>query len=158
MSEDYKKYLSELKLSDIKNIARSYISHVKFSYSNAKKSDVINHLLSHTKRENGVIKVIETRIGTSFTKIPKSKVINLINKDTTSKNEKSIIEKGIARNIGAVKGKIFKLETERDEKVKIDADNLRKKYTNDIKKYNDELNELYIDRKELSSLRSKIKK
>ena len=94
--EEYKKYLKSKKVVELKNIARSYIKHVKFAFTGVKKGELINHLLKHTMLEDGKIKVIDSDVPVKVLIKGKDEdaVKKMIEKvDITNIKEKTKIEK-----------------------------------------------------------------
>jgi hypothetical protein len=140
--EEYKKYLKSKKVVELKNIARSYIKHVKFAFTGVKKGELINHLLKHTMLEDGKIKVIDSDVPVKVLIKGKDEdaVKKMIEKvDITNIKEKTKIEKLLKGQRGGFRGLINKYETERDELIREDEDNLRKKHTKAIEDYNKQI-------------------
>jgi len=91
--EDYKTYLSKLKLQELKALVMSLKNHFKFSMVGKKKDDFIEYILKYTKMEDGVIKLLEEEI----------KVINNLKKKKVSPQDQLIY-------IFKLKGRITKLK------------------------------------------------
>jgi len=141
--EEYKKFLKSKKVVELKNIARSYIKHVKFAFSGAKKNELINHLLKHTMLEDGKIKVIQSDIPIKVLIRGKDEdaVRKQINISEMDLREKEKLQRLLYGQRGGFNGKIQRLISERDELIKEDEDNLRKKHTKEIEDYNKQIEE-----------------
>jgi hypothetical protein len=137
--EEYENFLKSKKIVELKNIARSYIKHIKFAYTKVKKADLIKHLLKHTMLQDGQIKVIESVVPVKVLIKGRSEdnVKKLIDEtDLTNVKDKTKVEKLLRGQRGAFKGRINKFETERDELIREDEDNLRKKHDKAIEQKN----------------------
>jgi len=143
--EEYKTYLQSLSRKELQDIARAYMAHVEFKYTEIKKNDIIDHLLKHTERVNDVIKIKEYIINTDdiIKGVPISQIKKKLEKDNLSESEKKRIRKLLT--LSGFDGKINLYETERDDLLNIDKDNLRKKYTKEIT----ELNKKILDTKNI---------
>jgi hypothetical protein len=158
--EEYENFLKSKKIVELKNIARSYIKHIKFAYTKVKKADLIKHLLKHTMLEDGEIKVIESGIPVKVLIKGKSEdsVKKMIDEtDLTNVKDKTKVEKLLRGQRGAFKGRINKFETERDELIREDEDNLRKKYTKEIEQYNKQIQETKKQLKVVNALINDLK-
>jgi len=159
--EEYENFLKSKKIVELKNIARSYIKHIKFAYTKVKKADLIKHLLKHTMLQDGQIKVIESVVPVKVLIKGKSEdsVKKMIDEtDLTNVKDKTKVEKLLRGQRGAFKGRINKFETERDELIREDEDNLRKKYTKEIEEYNKQIEETKKQLKVVNALINDLKK
>lgn len=153
--EEYKKYLKSKKVVELKNIARSYIKHVKFAFTRVKKGELIDHLLKHTIMEDGKIRVIDNNVPVKV--LIKDKDEDTVKKmidevDVKNIKDKTKVEKLLRGQRGAFRGRINKFETERDELIREDEDNLRKKHTKAIEDYNKQIKDTQKQLKVVSAL------
>jgi len=158
--EEYENFLKSKKIVELKNIARSYIKHIKFAYTKVKKADLIKHLLKHTMLQDGQIKVIESVVPVKVLIKGKSEdsVKKMIDEtDLTNVKDKTKVEKLLRGQRGAFKGRINKFETERDELIREDEDNLRKKHDKAIEQYNKQIQETKKQLKVVNALINDLK-
>jgi hypothetical protein len=158
--EQYENFLKSKKIVELKNIARSYIKHIKFAYTKVKKADLIKHLLKHTMLQDGEIKVIESVVPVKVLIKGKSEdsVKKMIDEtDLTNVKDKTKVEKLLRGQRGAFKGRINKFETERDELIREDEDNLRKKHDKAIEQYNKQIQETKKQLKVVNALINDLK-
>lgn len=158
--EEYENFLKSKKIVELKNIARSYIKHIKFAYTKVKKADLIKHLLKHTMLQDGEIKVIESVVPVKVLIKGKSEdsVKKMIDEtDLTNVKDKTKVEKLLRGQRGAFKGRINKFETERDELIREDEDNLRKKHDKAIEEYNKQIQETKKQLKVVNALINDLK-
>ena len=158
--EEYENFLKSKKIVELKNIARSYIKHIKFAYTKVKKADLIKHLLKHTMLQDGEIKVIESVVPVKVLIKGKSEdsVKKMIDEtDLTNVKDKTKVEKLLRGQRGAFKGRINKFETERDELIREDEDNLRKKHDKAIEQYNKQIQETKKQLKVVNALINDLK-
>ena len=158
--EEYENFLKSKKIVELKNIARSYIKHIKFAYTKVKKADLIKHLLKHTILQDGEIKVIESVVPVKVLIKGKSEdsVKKMIDEtDLTNVKDKTKVEKLLRGQRGAFKGRINKFETERDELIREDEDNLRKKHDKAIEQYNKQIEETKKQLKVVNALINDLK-
>jgi hypothetical protein len=132
--EEYKKYLKSKKVVELKNIARSYIKHIKFAFTRVKKSELIEHLLKHTMMEDGMIKVIDSNVPVKV--LIKGKDEDSVKKQIETSDMKMIerdrLERLLFGQKGTFLGRIQRIQKEVDELIREDEDNLKKKYTKEI--------------------------
>jgi esterase/lipase len=110
--------------------------------------------------EDGEIKVIESGIPVKVLIKGKSEdsVKKMIDEtDLTNVKDKTKVEKLLRGQRGAFKGRINKFETERDELIREDEDNLRKKYTKEIEQYNKQIQETKKQLKVVNALINDLK-
>jgi hypothetical protein len=134
MEQDYEKFLKSKKVVELKNIARSYIKHIKFTYTRATKAVLINHLLRHTMMEDGEIKVVDSVVPVKV--LIKGKNEDSIKKQIETSDLKMIerdrLERLLFGQKGTFLGRIQRIQKEVEELVRQDEDNLKKKYTKEI--------------------------
>ena len=133
--EDYKKFLKSKKVVELKSIARSYIKSIKFTYTRAKKMDLVNHLLKHTMMEDGEIKVIDSVVPVPVLIRGKDEdsVRKMIEEGALELRDKERIRNLLYGQKGTFSGRIFRLQNEIDEYVKDDKDNVKKIHKEHIK-------------------------
>ena len=161
MEEDYEKFLKSKKVVELKNIARSYIKHIKFAFTGVKKGELVNHLLKHTMMEDGEIKVIDSVVPVKV--LIKGKDEDSVKKmidnvDITNSKDKMKIEKLLTGQRGGFRGLINKFETERNEFIREDEDNLRKVHTEHIMQLNKKIEETKKKLKVVNALIIDLKK
>jgi hypothetical protein len=135
MEEDYEKFLKSKKVVELKNIARSYIKHIKFAFTGVKKDELIKHLLKHTMLEDGQIKVVDSVVPVKVLIKGRSEdnVKKLIDESDFEIRDREKIRNLLLGQRGQFSGRISRLQTEIDEFVKDDKDNLKKIHTEHIK-------------------------
>jgi hypothetical protein len=141
--EDYEKFLKSKKVVELKNIARSYIKHIKFSFTGIKKVELINHLLKHTMMEDRKIKVLDNIVPVKV--LIKGKDEDNVRKQIKSSEmkmrERDKIQRLLYGQRGAFLGRIQRFQTQKDELIREDEDNLRKKHTKTIEDLNNQIQE-----------------
>jgi hypothetical protein len=160
MEEDYEKFLKSKKVVELKNIARSYIKHIKFAFTGVKKGELVNHLLKHTMLEDGKIKVIDSVVPVKVLIKGRSEdsVKKMIDDDELKLREKERLQRLLYGQKGQFSGRIQRLQSERDELIREDEDNLRKKHTKAIEDYNKQIEETKKQLKVVNALIADYKK
>jgi len=152
--DEYEKFLKSKKVVELKNIARSYIKHIKFAFTRVKKSELIGHLLKHTMLEDGKIKVIDSNVPIKVLIRGKDEdsVKKMIDEGELKLREREKIERLLFGQKGSFLGRIQRFKSERDELIREDEDNLRKKHTKEIEDYNKQIEEAQKQLKVVNAL------
>jgi hypothetical protein len=160
MEEEYQKFLKSKKVVELKNIARSYIKHIKFTYTKAKKVDLIKHLLKHTMLEDGQIKVVDSVVPVKVLIKGKDEdsVKKMIDEGELKMREKEKIERLLFGQKGTFLGRIQRLQTEMNELIREDEDNLKKKHTKKIEDNKKVIEETKKQLKVVNALIADLKK
>jgi hypothetical protein len=158
--EEYKKYLKSKKVVELKNIARSYIKHVKFAFTGVKKGELIDHLLKHTIMEDSIIKVIDSDVPVKvlIKGSDEDAVKKMIDESEMKMKEREKIQRLLFGQKGGFLGRIDRFKNERDELIKEDEDNLRKKHTKAIEDYNKQIEDTQKQLKVVNALIKDFKK
>jgi hypothetical protein len=143
MKEDYEKFLKSKKVVELKNIARSYIKHIKFAFTGVKKDELIKHLLKHTMLEDGQIKVVDSVVPIKVLIKGRSEdnVKKLIDESDFEIRDREKIRNLLLGQKGQFSGRIFRFQRERDDLIEKDKDNTKKKHTKEIDEYNKQIEE-----------------
>lgn len=169
---DYKTYLSKLKVDDLKALVMSLKQHFKFNITKKKKNDFIEYLLTHTTREDGIIKIIDDmEVKVMYSKMSKAKELLHIYKlkgkitklediieDNIYRQKDKKINEPILKEIEEIKMEIKhratnhkinavkdKIEIKTDSKKEIKKDSEKKESKKDSNKSIGDIKEMDVD-------------